>query len=103
MIDGKITLDHVADFFSNDDELFIFITDCVGRSIPAEGTLRRAANQDLIQALKCAIENGGIEALDPDEHSGLEKAYKMGYLHAFFQMPSTSKTLYDFPTLLHQR
>jgi hypothetical protein len=100
---GKISLDHVSDFFSNDDdELFGCITTCVRRSIPDGTVLRRATNQDLVQTLKRAIEEGGIEALDPGEDTGLDKAYKMGYLHAFFEDPVSCKTIYDFPTILHQ-
>ena len=100
---GTMTLCHASRFFANDSELFSFITAGVRRSIPAQGVLTDTTNADLVQSLKRAIVDHGIEAADPAEDSGLNKAYKLGFLHAAFHDPANDRTLYTFPTILHHR
>jgi hypothetical protein len=100
---GSITMDHVSKFLSNDRELFNSVITGACRSIPSGVVLKEAVNQDLVHTLKRAIQECGIEALNTNGDSGLNKAYTMGYLHASFQDPDTYNTLYVFPTLLHQR
>ena len=94
---------HVSQLFDNDIELFNCITASARRSIPAVIFLREPENNDLVRTLKEAIEGHGIEAFSPEQDSGLNKAYKLGFLHASFQDPDTDETFYTFPTILHQR
>lgn len=96
-------MDHASQLFGNDQELFNCITAGARRSIPDRKVLMQVANGDLLQTLKRAIEEHGIEAFGPDEDPGLNKAYKSGFLHASFQDPLSLQTLYTFPTILHHR
>jgi len=99
---STVTMTNASRFFGNDDALFFCIENCVGRSLPKRRDLQKPENGDLVELLRRAVENYGIEAFEPENIRGLEDAYRKGYLHAT-STHGEGINLYSFPSLLHHR
>ncbi|KAL1961908.1 hypothetical protein VTN77DRAFT_941 [Rasamsonia byssochlamydoides] len=102
---GVVTMVNAAKFFDDDDALFFSVEHRVGRSLPHWRDLQKPANKDLVELLRRAVQNHGVEAFEPEDIPGLEEAYKSGFLHATSTsyVQGEGQNLYAFPSLLHHR
>jgi hypothetical protein len=99
---GQVTLNHASKLFDDDMALFACVEARVRRSLPTISVLRDIRNEDLVNTLKRAVQQHGVEVFKLEDDPGLQRAYKQGYLHAAYNADG-GLTLYAFPSMLHHR